>query len=99
MSYSLKPSKVFLSQIKDLPSNDKLLIAEKIKLAQLNPFRNKSLKVSGLTKVFEIKVTINQLYSRIVYTIHGNEIRIECIINRKNDFKDLLKLLQKARQE
>lgn len=99
MSFSLRPSKLFLSQIRELPENERLLIAQKLELAKLNPFRYKALHVPGLTKVFEIKITLAGLYSRIIYTLHDSEIRIECIINRKNDFKDLLKLLYQARQE
>lgn len=99
MTYTLKPSKVFLSQVRELSAQERLLIAEKLELAKLNPFRYKPLSVPGLTKVFEIKITLAGLYSRIVYTLQGPQIRVECIINRKNDFKDLLKLLYKARQE
>lgn len=99
MTHVLKPSKVFLNQISGLPVNERRLIAEKLELAKLNPFRNKALHVPGLTKVFEIKITLAGLYSRIVYTLEGNEIRVECIINRKNDFKDLMKLLYESRQE
>ena len=99
MTLTLRPSKVFLAQVAELSPQEKLLIAEKLELAKLNPFRYKPLSVPGLTKVFEIKITLAGLYSRIVYTLSGNEIRVECIINRKNDFSDLLKLLYKARQE
>ncbi len=99
MTYSIKPSKVFLDQVKELTAEERHLIAEKLELTRLNPFRYKPLSVPGLTKVFEIKITLQSLYSRIVYTLQDNEIRAECIINRKNDFKDLMKLLYKARQE
>lgn len=88
MTYTLKPSKVFLNQVSGLPVNERHLIAEKLELAKLNPFRNKPLHVHGLTKVFEIKITLAGLYSRVVYTLRGNGIRVECITNRKNDFKD-----------
>ena len=97
--FALRPSKVFLAQVKELPEEERLLIAEKLELAKLNPFRYKSLNVPGLTKVFEIKITLAGLYSRIVYAVDGTQVRVECIVNRKNDFKDLLKLLFKARQE
>ncbi len=97
--YILKPRKFFLSQIDGLTNEEKKLVAEKLELVKLNPFRYKSLSVPGLTKVFEIKITLSGLYSRVIYTVQGQEIKIECIINRKNDFKDLLKLLFKARQE
>lgn len=99
MTFSLKPSKVFLSQVREFSAEERLLIAEKLELAKLNPFRYKSLSVPGLSKVLEMKITLGGLYSRIVYTIHGSELLVECVINRKNDFRDLLKLLYKARKE
>lgn len=99
MTYSLKPSRLFLQQIKELNESERHLIAEKLQLAKNNPFRYKPLKVQGLTKVFEIKITLQGLYSRMVYSVEGSEIKVECIVNRKNDFKDLMKMLYKARNQ
>ncbi len=97
--YTLRPSHVFLEQIKELTVQEKYLVAEKLKLAKQNPFRYKSLHVPGLTKVFEIKITLKNQYRRLIYVVDGNEILVEGIIDRKNDFKDLLPLLYKTRQE
>jgi len=45
------------------------------------------------------KIALAGPYNRIVYTLQDNKMRIECITNRKNGFKDITKLiLQKARQ-
>lgn len=97
--YEIRPSRVFLEQINDLTSAERELIAEKLDLARQNPFRYKSLRVPGLTKVFEIKLTLQDRYCRVIYTIDGDRIRVEGITNRKYDFKDLLPLLHKNRQE
>lgn len=99
MTKTLRPSRLFLQQAAQLTEPERLLVAEKLQLAKLNPFRYKSLSIPGLTRVFEIKITLQGAYSRIVYVLDGQEIRIACIINRKNDFRDLMKLLYKARQE
>ncbi|MFH0713467.1 MAG: hypothetical protein V1722_02700 [Candidatus Micrarchaeota archaeon] len=99
VEYFLKPRNFFLSQINELTDSEKKLISEKLELVKINPFRYKGLSVPGLTKVFEIKITLSGLYSRLIYTVKGNEVRVECIINRNNDFKDLVKLLYKARQD
>ncbi len=98
-SYVLNFSKLLLSQVRTFSADEQRLVLQKLELAKLNPFRYKTLTVPGLTKVFEIKVTLGGSYSRLVYTVHGNEIRAECIIARKNDFKDLLKSLNEARKE
>ncbi len=95
--YFLKPRKYFLNQLNGLTDDERGLVLQKLKLVKLNPFRYKSLSVPGLTKVFEIKITLSGLYSRIIYTVQGSEVKVECIINRKNDFKDLLKVLSEAR--
>ncbi|MBI5635463.1 hypothetical protein HY993_00695 [Candidatus Micrarchaeota archaeon] len=99
MTFELTPSKLFLDQTKQLNEDEKHLIAEKLELAKLNPFRFKPLSVPGLTKVFEIKITLSGLYSRLVYVVEGKQIQVACIINRKNDFRDLMKLLYKARNQ
>ncbi len=99
MNYVLCPSKVFLSQLPKFNEQEKRLILEKLELVKLNPFRYKSLYAPGLTKTFEIKLTLQGIYSRLIYWIEGNEIKIAGVIARKNDFKDLLKLLYEARQE
>lgn len=39
MTLSLRPSKLFLAQVKELSADERLLIAEKLELAKLNPFR------------------------------------------------------------
>ena len=99
MSFQLKPGKVFLQQITTLNQQEKDLIGEKLKRIKINPFRNKSLTVKGMTKVFEIKITLGGIYKRVIYTIEGNEIQIEGILNRKNNFEDLVKIIYKNRQD
>ena len=96
MNYVLRPSKVFLGQLPEFTEQERHLILEKLELARSNPFRNKSLYAPGLTKVFEIKITLKGIYSRIIYWVEGNEIKIAGVINRKNNFRDLLKLLFEA---
>ena len=85
-SYVLNFSKLLLTQVRELSIDEQRLVLQKLELAKLNPFRYKPLVVPGLTKVFEIKITLGGAYSRIIYTVQGNEIRAECIIRRKNDF-------------
>ncbi len=97
--YTLRPSHLFVKQLDVLMDDEVRRIDEKLELARQNPFRYKSLRIKGLTKAFEIKITLQDKYSRIVYQLDGNEILVEGIINRKDDFKDLLPLLYKAMQE
>ncbi|MBI5226122.1 hypothetical protein HY994_02675 [Candidatus Micrarchaeota archaeon] len=98
-NYTLRPSHVFLDQAKELTAEENQLIIKKLDVVKQNPFRYKSLRIPGLSKVFEIKITLQNRYCRIIYVLDGNEILVEGIILRKNDFKDLLPLLYKTRQE
>ncbi len=98
MSYILCPSKVFLDQLREFSEQERHLILEKLDLAKLNPFRYKSLYSPGL-KVFEIKLTLGGVYSRLIYWVEGNEIKVAGVITRKNNFRDLVKLLYEARKE
>ena len=41
MEYELKPSQFFLQQIEELSSESKRIIENKLRLAKVNPFRNK----------------------------------------------------------
>lgn len=99
MKLEIKPRKYFLEKIRNLPKEEIRLIYEKLKLAAENPFRYKTINAPGLTKVFEIKITIQGVYSRIIFLINENHLEPHCIIRRKDDFKDLLKELDKARKE
>lgn|GEM_PF-5526711 len=94
--YTLRPSHLFADQLEELSDQEVRLIDEKLILAQQNPFRYKSLRIPGLTKVFEIKITLQDRYCRIIYQLDGNEILVEGITIRKEDFRDLLPLLYKA---
>lgn len=91
--YILNLSKLLLTQVRVFSAAEQRLVLQKLELAKFNPFRYKTLTVPRLTKVFEIKITLGGNYCRVIYTVQGNEIRGECIINRNNDFRDLVKLL------
>ena len=100
MTYDLFTSDLILEQVYELrlSQTEKELVQQKLNLALENPFRNKAITAPGLTKIFEIKITLKGIYKRIIYSIDNNTLRAECIIDRKNDFNDLLKLLKKARE-
>lgn len=69
---------------------------KKLKLLKENPTRNKSL--TGYKNTFEIKISINKNYSRIIYAVYlpkSNEITIFGIFKRKNDFKDFKNYYEK----
>ena len=89
MKFELKPTLYFLKQLEKLDLESISLIERKLKLLKENPFRNKALV--GYKNTFEIKISIEKNYSRIIYTVYlpkSNQITIFGIFKRKNDFKE-----------
>lgn len=82
-------TKFFKSQVSKLNSKNKQLIKNKLELIRENPSRFKSLQ--GYKNVFEVKISIEKNYSRLIYALYepdSNSITIFGIFKRKSDFKD-----------
>ncbi len=94
MEYVLKPSYFFLQQIDELSDEAAKLVEEKLKLAKINPYRFKKLQGYGLF-LFRIRFEDNRKEKRVVYLVDKPFIKIICILDRDNDYKDLKKYLKK----
>ena len=87
MRFKVKQTKLFSKQIDELTEKERKLVSDKIDLAKQNPFRFK--KLVGYKSTFEIKITINRGFSRLIYCVFSkDEITIMGIFKRKKDFKD-----------
>lgn len=87
--FNIRPSKYFLKQLSQLSSKELNLVEDKLQILKQNPFRYK--KLEGYKNTFEVKITINKNYSRLIYSVyipHKNEITVYGIFKRKNNFKD-----------
>lgn len=94
MEYVLVPSYFFLEQLEKISPETKELIHEKLQLAKLNPFRYKRIKGCSLF-LFRIRMKENRKEKRIIYLLDKNLIKILCILDRDNNYKDLKLYLKK----
>ena len=96
LNFKVVPSKYFLKQFEKLNVKEKNLINSKIKLMKSNPFRFK--KLVGYKNTFEVKISVENSYSRLIYIIflpETHNITIFGIFKRKNDFKDFKRKYEK----
>lgn len=99
MSYNILPSKDFLKQLKDLNSNTKKLIENKINLIKENPYRYKKIRSKKFSKVFRVRFSVENKETRLIYVILEPNIILVCLLDRKKDYKDLEKYLDRIKKE
>lgn len=92
--FVLKPSKLFLKQLKILSDKSKLILEKKLLLAKENPFRNKRIKGYSLF-LFRVRFEDGRKEKRVIYFIQKNKILIVCILDRDKNYSDLKKYLTK----
>lgn len=95
MSYQIKSLEIFNKQISKLDSKSKRIIHDKIQLIKQNPYRFKRIHSKNYSKVFRVRLNIEQKETRIIYTIIEPNIILVCLLDRKKDYKDLEKYLEK----
>jgi mRNA-degrading endonuclease RelE of RelBE toxin-antitoxin system len=95
MNFEIIYSTFFSKQAKKISKKELKLILDKITILKTEPFRFKNLK--GYKNTFEIKVDIENSYSRLIYCVYlpkKNQITIFGIFKRKNNFKDFKKFFE-----
>lgn len=99
MNYEIKTLEFFKEQVSKLDDKSKRIIYDKIRLIKENPYRYKRIHSKRYSKVFRVRFTIENRETRLIYVIIEPKIIIVCLLNRKNDYKDLEKYLDKIRRE
>jgi len=94
MMFEILASEILLNQIKILDEKSKRILESKIDMIKLNPFRFKRIHSKKFSRVFRIKLNINNIESRLIYVVLGNKIFLVCLLNRKDDYKNLEKYLE-----
>jgi hypothetical protein len=92
MEYELKPSLFFLQQVEELSDEAAKIIEDRLRLVKINPFRNKRIEGYSLF-LFRIRFEDNKREKRVVYLVDKPYIKLICILDRKDDYKDLKKYL------
>ncbi len=94
MNYNIKALNYFKNQVSELDLKSKKIIHNKIQLIKENPFRYKRIHSKKYSKVFRVRLSINQKETRIIYAIIEPNIILVCLLDRKKDYKDLEKYLK-----
>ena len=95
MNFIIKTTEIFLDQVRDLCEHDKQQINNKISLLKQNPYRNKRLHSQKFSKAFRIRMNLSGKETRLIYIVLEPNIILVCLLERKNDYKDLEKYLNK----
>ncbi|MEK6953711.1 MAG: hypothetical protein AABX01_01780 [Candidatus Micrarchaeota archaeon] len=96
MSFTIKPTFFFLDQVRQLSGQSRRLIGEKLELIKQNPYRSKSIHSRIFSRVFRIRLDLDGKESRLIYAVIEPDIIVVCILERKNDYRDLEKMLLRA---
>ena len=95
MEYKFKPSKFFLQQVDELSDNAVKILAEKLKLVKINPFRYKRIPSYKLF-LFRIRFEDEQKEKRVVYLVDKPDVKLLCILDRGKEYKELRRYLKKS---
>ena len=88
------PSNLIKKQLRKLNNNTLKLLTKKIELIKHNPFRYKTLQ--DYKFLFRIRFKDQSKEKRLIYQIKEDTIILLFILNRKHDYKDLKKCLEKV---
>jgi len=94
MSHQIKTLKIFTEQVLKLDKKSKQIIHDKIQLIKQNPYRFKRIHSKKFSKVFRIRLNLDQKETRLIYTIIEPNIILVCLLDRNKDYKDLEKHLR-----
>jgi len=94
MEYEIIPSEFFLEQIDNLSDEAKKLIEDKLRLTKINPFRFKRIEGYKLF-LFRIRFEDDRKEKRVVNLVDKPKVKILCILDRNDEYKQLRKFLKR----
>ena len=96
MNYQIKVLDIFNKQVTKLNKKSRKIIYDKIQLIKQNPYHFKRIHSKNYSKVFRIRLNVEQKETRLIYTIIEPNILLVCLLDRKKNYKDLEKYLKKV---
>ncbi len=87
----------FIEQLGRLDEKTKRIIKSKIELIKSDPFRYKKIHSKTFSHIYRVRLNIENEESRLIYAVLGNRIVFVCILDRKHDYGDLEKHLEKLK--
>ena len=94
IEYVLRPSEFFLEQLDGLSDKAARIVESKLRLLKINPFRFKRIEGHSLF-LFRIRFEDNRKEKRVIYLVDKPYVKILCILDRDNDYRDLKQYLKK----
>lgn len=95
MIFEVVATEFFIEQNENLDQISKGQIKEKIELISENPFRFKRIHSKTVHNVFRVRLNIQSNEMRLIYAVLSPNIVLVCLLNRKNNYSDLEKYLEK----
>ncbi len=95
MSYNVKSLGIFERQVDRESQKSRRIISDKIRLIRENPYRFKRIHSKKFGKTFRIRLNLDKREVRMIYVILEPNVILVCLLERKNDYKDLEKYLNK----
>ena len=95
MNFKIIPSKTFNKHLETQSAKSRKIIYDKIQLIKQNPYRFKKIHTNKKLKLFRIRLNLDKKETRLIYTIIEPNIILICLLERKKDYKDLEKYLEK----
>jgi len=95
MIYQVKSLEAFDKKASKLDSKSRKTIYDKIQLIKQNPYRFKRIHSKNYSKIFRVRLNLQQKETRMIYAIIKPNIILVCLLDRKKDYKDLEKYLEK----
>jgi len=99
MSYEIKALEFFQKQVSKLDKKSKRVIHDKIRLIKENPYRYKRVHSKQYSKVFRIRLSIEQKETRLIYVIIEPSIILCCLLDRGKDYSELERYLAKIKKD
>ena len=95
MNFKIIYANTFYKQLSGLDEKSKRILRQKIELIQQDPFRFKKIHSRLFNKVFRVRLGFEGKETRLVYVVKEPNVIIACLLERKNDYRDLEKYLSK----
>ena len=95
MKYAVKALGGFDKQVGKESKKSRKIIDDKIRLIEENPYRFKRIYSKRFRKAFRVRLNLDRREVRMIYVILEPNVILVCLLDRKKDYKDLEKYLDK----
>ena len=99
MTFSVRPTRLFLKQLESISRGARQLIKKKIVLVSQNPYHFKSIRSRFCSKVFRVRLNIDGKECRMIYAVIEPNVIIVCILERKHGYADLERFMEAAMKD